>query len=196
MHPLTPVWDILMYIVLPLWVLAGFADYLCHRRTHIENANGAAESALHWLMLGEVGVPILAAVFLRIDALVMIFMIVCLVAHEITGWLDLQIAMRTRTVTATEQQIHSVLEMMPLTAMLLVFILHWPQAEALIGMGSAHADFSIALKPPPSLDEIIPPAIAFLIFAILPYAEEIVRGLRAQKRGTVLWAGTVPPPDA
>ncbi|MBV9045849.1 MAG: diguanylate cyclase, partial [Alphaproteobacteria bacterium] len=37
---LTPVWDVLVYVVLPLWVLAGFADYLCHRATHIEHANG------------------------------------------------------------------------------------------------------------------------------------------------------------
>jgi hypothetical protein len=24
----------LMYFVLPLWLIAGFADYLCHRATH------------------------------------------------------------------------------------------------------------------------------------------------------------------
>jgi len=28
MDTLAPVWDILVYVVLPMWVLAGFADYL------------------------------------------------------------------------------------------------------------------------------------------------------------------------
>ena len=147
---MTPVWDVLMYLVLPLWVFAGFLDYCCHRASDIAHANGAKESALHWLMLGEVGVPILAAVFLKIDALLILFMILCLIAHEITGYLDLKLAMATRKVTPFEHQVHSVLEMMPLTALLLLAILHWPQAEALFGFGPASADFSLALKPPPA----------------------------------------------
>ena len=174
---------VLMYVVLPLWVVAGFVDYLCHRRTHVERASGAAESTIHWLMLGEVGVPLLMAVFLKVDALTMAFTILCLIAHEITGYVDLQIAMRTRNVTAFEQQIHSVLEMMPLTAMLLLFILHWPQTLALFGAGPEHADWSLTLKEPPSWWALTPPAIAFLLLAVLPYGEEFVRGLRAARHG-------------
>ena len=176
---------VLMYVVLPLWVVAGFIDYLCHRHTHVERANGTLESAIHWLMLGEVGIPLLAAVFLKIDALIMAFMILCLIAHEITGHIDLQIAMRTRNVTAFEQQVHSVLEMMPLTAMLLVFVLHWPQAMALFGAGTEAADWSLALKEPPTWGALTPPAIAFLLLAIFPYAEEFIRGWRATRREQV-----------
>lgn len=180
--PFSAVWDVLMYIVLPVWVLAGFADYCCHRATDMERANGAKESALHWLMLGEVALPILAAVFLKIDALLFLFMIVCLIAHEITGYMDLVLAMATRKVTAFEQQVHSVLEMMPFTALLLLAILHWPQAEALFGFGTTQAEFSLGLKPAPSWTALIPPLIGFLVFAIFPYAEEFVRGLRAEAR--------------
>jgi hypothetical protein len=184
-NPYSAIWDVLVYIVLPLWVFAGFLDYLCHRASNIEHVNGAKESALHWLMVGEVGVPILAALFLKIDALMFAFMILCLVAHELTGYADLRLAMRTRRVTAFEQQVHSVLEMMPLTALLLLALLHWPQAQALFGFGPDHADFSIALKEPPAWSALIPPGIGFLIFAILPYAEEMVRGLRAEARQEV-----------
>jgi hypothetical protein len=182
---MTPVWDILMYIVLPLWVLAGFVDYCCHRTSDVEHANGVKETTLHWLMLGEVGVPILAAVFLRIDALLILFMIACLIVHEVTGYLDLKLAMATRKVTAFEQQVHSVLEMMPLAALLLLTALHWPQAEALFGFGQEAADFSLALKPPPTWRELILPMAGFLVLAIVPYAEEFVRGLRAQARHDV-----------
>jgi hypothetical protein len=38
---------LLMYFVLPLWLAAGFADYLCHRATHIEETSGWKESVLH-----------------------------------------------------------------------------------------------------------------------------------------------------
>jgi hypothetical protein len=182
MDMLAPVWDILVYVVLPLWVLAGFGDYLCHRATDIEHANGAKESVLHWLMLGETGVPILVAVFFKVDALVLGFGLLCLIAHEITGHIDLQLAMATRKVSALEQQIHSLLEVLPLMALLLLAILHWRQAEALFGFGTQAADFSLVLKPFPGWAVIGPPGLAFLMFALLPYGEEFVRGLRAQRK--------------
>lgn len=185
MNPYTAIWTVLLFIVLPLWVLAGFVDYLCHRASNIEHVNGARESALHWMMLGEVGVPLLAALFLKINALLMAFMILCLIAHEVTGYADLRLAMRTRRVTAFEQQVHSVLEMMPLTALLLLALLHWPQAQALFGFGPEHADLSIAFKEPPTWSALIPPGIGFLMLAILPYAEEFVRGFRAEARQEV-----------
>lgn len=185
MDTLKPVWDVLVYVILPLWVLAGFADYLCHRATDIEHASGSKESAIHWLMLGEVGVPLLAAVFLKVNALIMALMIVFLIAHEITGHADLKLAMRTRRVSALEQQIHSLLEILPLTAMLLVFILHWKQALALFGMGDEPAEWFPGGKPLPSFAELLWPGVAFLVFAILPYAEEFVRGLIAKRRATI-----------
>jgi hypothetical protein len=179
----SPVWFVLMYVILPLWVVAGFVDYLCHRRSHIERASGPAESSIHWLMVGEVGVPLLGAVFLKVNALLMVFMILCLIAHEITGYRDLRLAMRTRNVTAFEHQVHSILEMMPLVAMLLLFILHWPQAQAIVGAGPEHADWSLARKEPPTWWALTPPAISFLLLAILPYLEEFIRGTRAAHRG-------------
>lgn len=179
---LDAVWDVLMFVVLPLWVLAGFADYCCHRATGIEFANGAKESVLHWLMLAEVGLPILAALFLRVNALLFLFMLVCFVAHEVTTYRDLKLAMATRKVTAFEQQVHSVMEIMPLTALLLLAILHWNQARALFGFGPDHADFALALKPPPALSVLFPALAAVLISTVLPYAEELARGIRVQAR--------------
>ena len=59
-----------MYFVLRLWLLAGFADYLCHRAAHIENSTAPKESFIHLLMFAEMGVPLLAAIFLEINALI------------------------------------------------------------------------------------------------------------------------------
>jgi hypothetical protein len=152
-----PVWDVLAYVVLPLWVVCGFLDYLCHRASHMENATGARESLLHWLMLLEVMLPLFLAVFFRINALVLALMLLCLAAHEITGYYDLKLAMATRKVTAFEHQVHSALEILPLTAMLLIMTLHWPQTLALFGLGSRHADFSLGPKQMPRWGELVPP---------------------------------------
>jgi hypothetical protein len=175
-----PVWDILAYVVLPLWAICGFLDYLCHRASHMEQATGPRESLFHWLMLAEVMLPLLLAVFFRINALVLGLMLVCLVAHEITGYLDLKLAMATRKVTVFEHQVHSALEILPLTAILLVMALHWPQTMALFGAGSQPADFSLGPKQMPRWGEIIPPGGAFIALALLPYLEELLRGFRTR----------------
>jgi hypothetical protein len=175
---MTADWDILVYVVLPLWVIAGFADYCCHRASHMERATGPWESLLHWVMLAEVGVHLGLAVFFRINGLLLALMIVCLIAHELTGYFDLKLAMATRRVTAFEHQVHSLLEILPLTAMLLVMALHWPQTLSLLGRGTEAPDFSLGPKQIPRWGEIIPPAAAFLLLALLPYAEELLRGLR------------------
>ena len=179
---MTAAWDLLVYIVLPLWVLSGFLDYICHRASHMEAVTGAKESLIHWLMIGEVGLPLLLAVFFQINALLMGFMLVCLVTHEITGYFDLKLAMATRRVTIFEHQVHSALEILPLTAVLLVAVLHWSQTLALFGLGPAPADFALRLKPMPTLGELGPPALAFMALILAPYLEEFVRGLKTRKR--------------
>ena len=177
-----PVWDVLVYVLMPLWVVSGFLDYLCHRASHMENATGARESKIHWLMLAEVMLPLFLAVFYRINALVLGLMLLCLILHEITGYYDLKLAMTTRRVTVFEHQVHSALEILPLTAILLVMALHWPQTLALFGAGIERADLSLGPKQIPRWGEIIPPAIAFVCLAILPYLEELWRGLYARPR--------------
>lgn len=68
--------NVLMFFILPLWLVAGFADYLCHRAANIAQTSGWKESVLHLLQFAEVGAPILAALFLVINTLVIGAMIV------------------------------------------------------------------------------------------------------------------------
>jgi len=174
-----PVWDVLVWIVLPLWAVCGFLDYLCHRKSHIERASGITESLIHWLMLAEAMLAVGLALFLKIDALVLALLLVLLVSHEVSGYYDLRLAISTRRVTIIEHQIHSALEILPLCALLLVMILHWPQTEALVGWGRERADFSFESKQAPRLAELLPPLAVFLLLGLLPYLEELARGLRS-----------------
>jgi hypothetical protein len=178
---MTAVWSILVYVVLPIWVIAGFLDYICHRQSDIEHATGMKESLIHWVMLLEVALPLTLAVFFRINALLLSLMLICLIAHEVTGYLDLRLAMATRKVTIFEHQVHSVLEMLPFTALLLVMALHWPQTQSLFGFGHEAADFSLGPKQIPRWGEILPPAAAFVLLVLVPYAEEMTRALMAKR---------------
>jgi hypothetical protein len=54
-----------MYIIMPVWSLAGFLDWLWHRQTTIETTSGAKESVMHLLMMAEAGAPILTGCFWR-----------------------------------------------------------------------------------------------------------------------------------
>src|SRR3954470_24802507 len=137
---------IVMYIVLPVWFAAGVADWLCHRATDIEHTTGAKESVIHLLMFGELAVPLLAGLLLDINALIFALMIVAFLAHEATALWDVSFAVKYRHVSPIEQHVHSFLEMMPLTAGLLVASLHWPQALALFGLGDEAARFTLQLK--------------------------------------------------
>jgi hypothetical protein len=171
---------VLMYFVLPLWLLAGFADYLCHRATNIETTTGAKESLLHLLQFAEMAVPILAAMFLEINAGIILLMIICLVLHEATAFWDVSYAVTRRNVTPFEQHVHSFLEMLPFMALLLIVVLHWPQFAALIGAGDEPARFALVVKHgPPSWTYVGTVLSLVLLFDLLPFVEELVRGLRA-----------------
>ena len=82
---------ILMYFVLAVWLAAGFADWLCRRASHIESTTGAKEFAIHLLMFAEVGVPLLAAMFLEINALIIAIMIIAFLVHEATAMWDVRL---------------------------------------------------------------------------------------------------------
>jgi hypothetical protein len=174
--------ELICWFILPLWFVAGFADYLFHRRTHIEQNSGVRESLIHHLMMAEVGLPLIMAAFFRLDAGLILIFAVCLIEHEITGNIDIRCAEdHGRDVSPTEDQVHSVLEILPLTAALLVILPHFGQVLALLGMGTEHADLSIALKQPPPLWQILVTGAALIVLVIGPYTEETIRCAMAQR---------------
>jgi hypothetical protein len=174
---------VLLYFILPLWLAAGFSDYLCHRASNIEITSGYKESLLHLLMFAEIAVPLLAAIFFEINALVIALMIAGFIAHQLTALWDVSFANDKRYVSPIEQQIHSLLEVLPLAGMLIVIILNWPQFLSLWGLGAETPRFRLALKPDPLPWTYVASFMsAVLVFEVLPYLEELVRGWRSRKR--------------
>ena len=125
-------WGLLGYVVFPLWLLSGTADYLCHARTDIAHTSGTHESALHLLQTAEIGLPVLVFLFLTTNALTLALMTAGVVAHTATSWRDVTFAARLRHISPFEQYVHSFLNVLPWIALALVAILHWPIVVALL----------------------------------------------------------------
>jgi hypothetical protein len=173
---------VLMYFVLPLWLAAGFADYLCHRAANIATTSGAKESILHLMQFVEMGIAVLSAMFFEINALILLVMIVCFLLHEATALWDVTYAAATREVTPIEQHVHSFLEMMPLMGLVLIAVLNWPQFLALLDIRNEPARFDFTFRhAPPSWTYVATILALVLLFEVLPYLEELARGLRANR---------------
>jgi hypothetical protein len=167
--------SVLMYFVLPLWLLAGFADYLCHRASRIATTAGPKESLIHLLMLTEMAVPVTAAMALEVNALVILVMICLWAVHEATAVWDVFYAYSKREITPIEQ---------------------WPQFLALFGLGSVSPRFEIAWKEPPlPWDYVLSIIAAVMLLEVLPYLEELVRGLLANHGRLVPRKAAGPQPD-
>ncbi len=165
----------LMYLIFPLWLLAGFADYFCHRASRIEATSGLKESLLHVAGFGEVAFPVFAALFLQVNTLILAVMFVGVLLHEAMIIWDVSYAARTRHISPLEQHIHALLELLPWVGFLLIALLHWDAVTEPTKAGN----FVIAWKQPP-LDTgyLIAIALAVLVLGIGPYAEEFVRCYR------------------
>jgi hypothetical protein len=169
----------ILYFVLPLWLVAGFADWLCHRASRIEQTTGVKEALIHLLMFAEIGVGLLAGIFLDVNAGVFLLLLGVFFAHEATALWDVAYARTARELTPIEQHVHSFLELVPLMVLLILVIVHWPQFEALFGAGSEAARFGIHLKQPP-LPRLYVATLfgAIVCFEFLPYLEELWRDWR------------------
>jgi hypothetical protein len=173
----------ILYIVMPIWLIAGLGDWLCHRKAGIEMTAGAKESSLHLLMLFQIGIPVLACLFLEINAGIILLIIAMFLLHELTAWWDVNYADSKRKITPTEQHMHSFLEVIPFLVMSLLFILHWPQVLSLFGSGPELPDYSLRWKEQPlPLTYIIGLLIAVVIFQIAPYFEEFYRCVSWKKK--------------
>jgi hypothetical protein len=171
-------YHLLGFVVLPLWIAAGLADYFCHRAARISANAGTPESFLHLLQFSLVGLPVTLALFLKANSGFFLFAAVMILLHHLVAYVDVRYADGARKVKPFEQMVHSFLELLPITAFLLLAVPAWSQFLALFGLGGEKAVF------PPQLQMLFPAYAAAILVAafllnFLPYVEELVRCLRA-----------------
>lgn len=174
----------LQWFVMPVWVGAGLADWWCHRRTDIEHTAGTGESAIHAAMMLEGGVATMLGLFCEINAGVLATTYGTLALHELTAIWDVAYADDRREVTPTEQHVHGFLERVPLMATAFLTVLHWDQAQSMIGIGGK-PDWKLK----PKRRRLSPMYRAGLLAAVgalvaAPYGEELFRCARAKREQT------------
>jgi len=176
---------LLFYLILPVWLLAGFADASCHRWLRIEATSGWRESALHWLMVAELGLGVLAILLLEINALVIALFAMACLAHEVTMVADLGYAYTRRDIPPVEQWVHGIQQAVPWIVLLAIAVLHPGQALALLGLGSEPARWWLALREPPlPFGYLTSVAVLAFLFVGLPFAREMWRAIRLSRRAS------------
>ena len=173
-------WWLLGALVLPLWLLSGLTDYICHARTDIAHTSGTHESLLHLLQTVEIGAPLLVFLFFQVDALVLVLMAAGVVAHTATSWSDLRYADRLRRITPFEQYVHSFLNVLPWIAFALVALLHWPVVVALFDP-TVESDWTLHLRRPAFEGAILVAVLlGSAVFAVIPGLLELATTLKAR----------------
>jgi hypothetical protein len=170
----------MFWMLLPLWLVAGVSDYMLHRRTVIERTSGRGESGLHVLQAAQVGIAVLAALFLEISSFVLAILIVCVLAHTLTALWDATYTDKRRYISPVEQHVHSHLEYIPLVAVALVVLLHWDAFLGLIGAGAHERSWALRLRqnPLPAPYVVTVLVTVFIVQGAL-LTEEAVRCWRA-----------------
>ncbi len=181
-------------VVLPLWMAAGSLDYVLHRGSRIESTSGTHESRLHAAGIAVSAVPVLGGLLLEIDAGALAAMVAGYVAHVgMTVW-DIAYVDGRRRIVPLEQHVHAMLELLPFTALSLLTIAHRDQALALVGRGEVRARLQLRFKRRPIPARALTATIvAFAAFVALPYAEELLRCVRYERKRAVF--GADPPRD-
>jgi hypothetical protein len=176
-----PLLNFIWCVLFPLWLLAGVGDYLCHRRTRIELNSGRYESMLHLAEALQLALPLLAVLFLRINALVLAVVMATMVVHTATAYWDLHYTTGKRFIPAIEQVVHAVLLLVPLFSAALLAMMYWTEFLTLLGLERTPDAWAVQLKPDP-----VRPAYLGLILGctfvlnFLPLLEEVFRTSRTR----------------
>lgn len=178
-----------LFILLPLWSIAGFADWLCHRATQIETTSGLKESLMHSVMGIQVGIPIILCLQFEINVLVLLICIVAWVLHELVAHWDVHYTKDTRKISVWEMHAHSYLATLPLFMLIIVTVIKWPVFLQLISLDWQGQMTLTQAQQYPGGSGYFPAYILLVVtLGIIPYVEENLRCLRVylrQKRASV-----------
>ncbi len=176
-------WQLLGRVILPLWLLAGLADYFVHARMRIAHTSGTHESALHLLQTAEIGVPMLALLFLEATASLLALACIGAAAHTFTAYRDVRYAAPLRHIPVFEQFVHSLLNVLPLVALAIVVVLHWPAWQALLHpFDSMPGSWALRWREPAFAPGTIAEVLAAsLLLGVAPGLHEFARTLAARR---------------
>jgi hypothetical protein len=160
-----------IWVLYPVWLIAGACDYFAHRRSDIAHTSRSTESWLHLAQLLCVAAAFAAAVLFEIALAIWIWMIAAVLLHSLLAYVDVSYTDGRRYISPFEQHVHGYLDVVPLLAVALLGIAHWPQIAA--------GGLQVVTRDPASNAQGVL-LWSFGIFAGVPVFEELIRTLRTQ----------------
>ena|ERR1700730_5426139 len=91
--------NLILYGLLPLWGIAGFIDWCCHRATQVKSTSGLKESLIHSLMGVQLDIPILLCLLFEINVLVLLICVAMWLSHEVVAHWDVRCATPRRRIS-------------------------------------------------------------------------------------------------
>lgn len=158
-------------VIYPLWLMAGAADLLCHRRTRLAATSGVIESLLHLCQLGCVGSAVLIVLFLDINRLTFAIMALLISAHAAFSFADVAYTDLRRRISPIEQHIHAYLEVLPWLALFAVAVVYWP------AIADGGWEFR-ARSSPISAIQVTAVLLPALLLAVMPATVEFIDAWR------------------
>jgi hypothetical protein len=104
---------LLLWVIYPIWLVAGAIDWFCHRATHIEATSGSTESWLHLAQFLSLAAFLAATVALPFDLAAQIIAVAALVLHTGLSYVDVRYTLKRRYISALEQHVHGFLDVLP-----------------------------------------------------------------------------------
>lgn len=177
------VFHLILYVVLPLWGITAFADWCCHRASKIEDTTGVRESAIHSLMGIQVGIPIVLGILYRINVFVFLLCLAAWLAHEFVAHWDVATATNVRRISIWEVHAHNYLATIPFYLIALIAVLNPETVLKTFTFDWAGQMRLVPLEHPIGGNDYLKVYLGLMtLICGLPYAEELVRCIVAQKR--------------
>jgi len=172
--------NVMLYVFLPLWGLAGFADWCCHRATKIEVTSGIKESLMHSLMGIQMGIPIILCLVYYVNVLILLICIITWIAHEIVAHCDVRYATPKREISIWEMHAHTYLGSLPLYMLTSIIVINWEVFQQLITLNWEGSMSLVYVDEPHGTSTYLPIYLTFMgVVCIFPYIEENLRCFRA-----------------
>lgn len=171
--------NMILYGLLPLWGIAGFIDWACHRATHVERTSGLKESLIHSLMGLQLGIPILLCLIFQVNVLIFIVCALMWVLHEFVAHWDVHYASPLRRISIWEVHVHNYMATVPLYLFMLIVVINWDVAvKAVTFQWSGQFTLNRLISPPGSAAYLPEYMVFMTVLCVFPYLEENIRCLR------------------
>src|SRR5690606_20766152 len=168
--------NLLLFVFLPLWGIAGFVDWCCHRATRIESTSGMFESMLHSIMGVQIAIPILLCLLFKVNVAILLICLAVWVLHELVAHFDVHYAAPKRHISIWEMHAHSYLATLPLYMLSIIFVLNWSVVLKLITFNWTGELYFELVPQAYGGDSYLPLYLGFMtLVCVFPYMEELVR---------------------